>query len=671
VLGSAAVLVVLGLVGCGGDGAAQPAESNGGAAGAGARANDGGEGGSSAGKGGRTNDSRGGSGGTKPQPPAQADFVITLENMTAGAALEARFETPIAILHTGANPLLDEAGQEIEGVSTFFANHGASWGGWDEDTEEFPGVDFFSPDQGNLELGDVVTFAFTAVEGQRVSIAVPYYDTTDGFFLTGAEGVALFDDDGNPRSDVDLAAELALYDAGVEAEAAPGTALWKVQDSLKREGGVALARLNWCSLPLAPGMLSVDVERDGEELTVTLKNVTDKSLALRTPLSSVFYALHSSDWQLFVPDAQSRPGLKALATAGDAATLVAERTGEDGLDELGSVAGPLLPGDSVSFTVAATAAAPLLTFATMVMETNDAFIAPPNTGIALLDDDGQPRSDDELEAEIRRNLTVWDAGAERDEAVGGGEYQPARGEGGNGDLIPTIRRYHFFDQFESQEEDDCLVQPSAYATVSQVDGFDYAVTVENPQLLGVDQQLSPLVWYVHDGNTPLFASGAEASAGLEKLAEDGDPALLLEELAARDGVSAAGIVGTERLLEGEAFPAFNVTTGVEQRYLNVVTALVPANDAFFTLGELGLEIVDAGGTPVSGLFHPEMRVADAGTEASQAGAAGPDMIHLQQTPNTGADEGNGMVRPWDDAVWYYPAATELLRGMLTLAPEEP
>jgi len=53
---------------------------------------------------------------------------------------------------------------------------------------------------------------------------------------------------------------------------------------------------------------------------------------------------------------------------------------------------------------------------------------------------------------------------------------------------------------------------------------------------------------------------------------------------------------------------------------------------------------------------------DAGTELNQAGAAGPSMagttlagIPLQAAPNTGAADGNGLVRLLVSPVWTYPS----------------
>jgi hypothetical protein len=104
------------------------------------------------------------------------------------------------------------------------------------------------------------------------------------------------------------------------------------------------------------------------------------------------------------------------------------------------------------------------------------------------------------------------------------------------------------------------------------------------------------------------------------------------------------------------------------RFLNLALALSPANDAFYALGPVGQELVDAGGTPVAGALEPVMDLYDAGTEASQAGAIGSDTIRRQLTPDAGADEGSGLIRLNDDPIWYYPPVADVIDVSLQLLP---
>jgi hypothetical protein len=82
-------------------------------------------------------------------------------------------------------------------------------------------------------------------------------------------------------------------------------------------------------------------------------------------------------------------------------------------------------------------------------------------------------------------------------------------------------------------------------------------------------------------------------------------------------------------------------------------------------------LLDAGGAPRSAAaidadLARELAVWDAGTEANQVGAAGPDQAPRQAGPNTGAPEGSGLVRRFADPRFRYPAADRLLR--ITIRP---
>ena len=88
-------------------------------------------------------------------------------------------------------------------------------------------------------------------------------------------------------------------------------------------------------------------------------------------------------------------------------------------------AGPIRPGDSFEFTVAAV---PGMRFfmAQMFGQSNDWFYAPGAKGIALFDAKGNPISGD-----ITDQLYLWDAGTEKDEEIGIGPNQGPRQKGPN------------------------------------------------------------------------------------------------------------------------------------------------------------------------------------------------------------------------------------------------
>jgi len=83
--------------------------------------------------------------------------------------------------------------------------------------------------------------------------------------------------------------------------------------------------------------------------------------------------------------------------------------------------GPALPGDAYEFSFFAQPGQ-RLSFATMLVQSNDWFFAPSGGGFELFDADGTPRSGD-----ITGELATYDAGTEADAPLGEGPDQaPAR-----------------------------------------------------------------------------------------------------------------------------------------------------------------------------------------------------------------------------------------------------
>jgi len=83
-------------------------------------------------------------------------------------------------------------------------------------------------------------------------------------------------------------------------------------------------------------------------------------------------------------------------------------------------AGPILPGKSYDFTVAA-APGQRLTLAMMFGQSNDLFYAPGAKGIALFDAKGMPITKD-----VTASLQLWDAGTEVNQEAGLGAHQAPR-----------------------------------------------------------------------------------------------------------------------------------------------------------------------------------------------------------------------------------------------------
>ncbi len=344
---------------------------------------------------------------------------------------------------------------------------------------------------------------------------------------------------------------------------------------------------------------------------------------------------------------------------------------------------PALPGGTYGFDVAA-GPGDRLSFATMVVQSNDLFLATPPEGIPLYDG-GTP-----LDGDITDRLAVWDAGTEADEPLGEGPNQAPRQAGpdtGAADPDPTVRMV---------AGDDVGLPPMfelAEVTVTPTAEGMFRVSIHNASdtSMGLQTPFAPGVFVVHGGGEPLFTAGtADRGDGLEALAEDGNPAPLADALSARGVVSpiAPGVWvldgdqplftpgtadrgdGLEALAEdgnpsvlGDTLDGSGVTSGVfavpeggdgpapafpgdvytfvveaaPGDLLSVATMLVQSNDRFFAVQ--GLPLFD-GDTPFAGTV--DLTLWDAGTEMDQPAGTGSDQAPRQAGPDVGAAQ-NGTV----------------------------
>jgi hypothetical protein len=294
----------------------------------------------------------------------------------------------------------------------------------------------------------------------------------------------------------------------------------------------------------------------------------------------------------------------------------------------------------------------------------------------LLEANGSPRAVADVRADILQKLAVWDAGTEANEVPGIGANQAPRQAAPNtgaADPDPTVRLY--------ADATDDLAGPMLGGFVSvaitHLSGDDFQVTItDTAGATAFPGKVAPLAWALHAPATQLFTDGGKASAGLEKLAEDGNPATFASELAALDGVGSSGVVDTADgaatagpLAPGQSF-VFTVTPDVAHRFFSFAEMAAPSNDTFIAFDPGGVALLDEGGavrsdSAIAADVLAHLFAWDAGTEANQAGAAGPDQVGHQAAPNTGAGEGSGKVRTVDDPVWPFPPASALLKVTVT------
>lgn len=206
------------------------------------------------------------------------------------------------------------------------------------------------------------------------------------------------------------------------------------------------------AVPLAPGvwvvhtsdapLFSVNTPDRGEGLQALAEDgdptLLAASLAAQTGVTQLLapgvYAIHTSANPLFTPgDADRGMGLESLAEDGDPGVLAGNLTGAAGVSGSGvfsvpagaAAPGPLTPGNRYEFEFEASAGENL-SFATMLVQSNDLFLAPSGDGISLFNQDGSPRTGD-----VTGQIMLWDAGTEVNELPGVGLNQAPRQSGPN------------------------------------------------------------------------------------------------------------------------------------------------------------------------------------------------------------------------------------------------
>ncbi len=632
--------------------------------------------------------------GPGPNPAAEQTFRLRIENISDQSALPTPISPGVWATH-GADVQLFTVGEPAANGLEAIAEDGNPAPMADYLATAVPSSGAFNTPEGAsmpgpLMPGQAYELEFTAEAAQRLSLATMFVQSNDVFLAPAPAGIELFDDAGEPLAERDITDLIALWDAGTEQDEAPGDGAQQAPrggpESGPAEGVVAPFSSTTRGLPLAGLIADVAVEEADGTFTITVSNISGDRGTLLTPLAPVFFATHGDSWSLFTEgEADAGAGLENLAEDGSPAALVASHSGAAGVGTAGAQArtaanpgadGPALPGDSYTFMVTPSAEYPRLSIATMVVETNDAFLAFPPSGVLLIDEAGNARPAADVAADMKRLLAVWDAGTEANEVPGvgpnqagvGGNGTPRQGAPNTGPVDPNteVRRYmDATNDLAGENAGGFLTVTIDYGAAA--DSFD--VTIRNTSggsaYPGV---LSPPLYAVHDGSVMLFEGGAAASEGLEALAEDGNAAVLADELRGNTAVGMAGVAGAGPLMPG-AEVTFTVTADAANRYLNVASMIVPSNDAFVALGATGIELLDAAGArrseaDIAADVAAALGAWDAGTETNEAGAAGANQAP-RGMPNTGAPEGDGSVRELDDPVWIYPPVNDVVRVTIT------
>ena len=180
-------------------------------------------------------------------------------------------------------------------------------------------------------------------------------------------------------------------------------------------------------------------------------------------------------------------------------------------------------------------------------------------------------------------------------------------------------------------------------------------TLKVPDGSATRAPLSPGIAVVYNGANPLFAIGEPASAGLQRIAEAGEPEDLIAAVQTLPEVSATVMF--------ERTDTFTVRAEAGEM-LTFATMFGQSNDCFYAPKGGDIALFDQGGNPITGERMVEVVLYDAGTEMSQVPGVGPDQGPRQKTWRQGELE-HGTVQPVRDA-WAYPPTAEVIR--VTVSP---
>jgi hypothetical protein len=130
----------------------------------------------------------------------------------------------------------------------------------------------------------------------------------------------------------------------------------------------------------------------------------------------------------------------------------------------------------------------------------------------------------------------------------------------------------------------------ASATRTSGASYSFDVTITN---LTYGQPLSPAVLVTHGPRVSLFRLGTSASAGIQAIAEDGNPAVSAAMLTGAAGVFDVVTTGAPAHVMGGPGPNYvktTITGDGERRLLSFATMLICSNDGFAGLAGVALPI---------------------------------------------------------------------------------
>lgn len=620
-----------------------------------------------------------------PIPEGATRFVLRIENL-APPTFPTALGAGVALAHADPDPLFTEGARD----------RGLGLEALAEDADPRVLADALEARRfasiGPGQMREIVVDALPSTP--RASFATMLLESNDVFLAPTGEGIPLFDAEGRPLPARDVTELVHVWNAGTEADQAPG--LGPVQGARQEapgegsaEGTIRPFEDGTRTLPLARDIARVEVEAEGSRFTITLENVSEQRGLIVTRISPLFWAVHDETVRLFEVGAPAPDnGLESLAEESGIHEISMWAIAASGIRTWGVADQPLgtdrhgvaEPDDRFQLVVEPDGAHPFLSFAAMVVVSNDAFLALPPSGVRLLEEDGTPRAAADVEREILASLTVWDAGTEENEVPGAGlnvSPQPSGPNAGAPDHDPRVRRY---DDFINDVGPDSL-HSIVPVHIRRLRGTTFEVTITNRSHdTAYPMLITPFAYGLHADDTQMFDPARPATPGMISLAEDCYTNMLHGEIQSDAGFVQSSVAAlpvgdamTGPLRHGHSY-VFTVTADREHRRLNMAAMPYPSNDMFLAFDPEGIELLSEMGAPrsdadIAADVRRMFRAWDVGTEANQAGGAGRDAVPLQPAIDLGVSEGDGTVRREPDPVWSYPSASELVR--VTIAPVAP
>jgi hypothetical protein len=416
---------------------------------------------------------------------------------------------------------------------------------------------------------------------------------------------------------------------------------------------------------LIPAVLASSYMVQATEIKVKIENLAPMGGVFLTPL---WVGFHDGSFDSYDTGALASAGIERIAEDGDASELSAiftstTATGQDAvlLNPEGFVGAPVFEPGSSSFSIydLDPQAQKYFSYATMIIPSNDAFIANANPmSHKIFDDAG--------EFVGPFTFTVYatainDAGTEENTEMDAAFLNQAAGNTGTTTAENIAAHVGYNGSLGNPDGTPVNILGGTTASGDVIDPVNgdfttlhYAVmrvTISKnttPVRLSIKNSadtagtfLTPFWVAFHDGVFDIYDLGSPASPGLESISEDGDSSTLSGEFAALGAGIDAVIINPEGFTGAPLFdPGLSTQQVFEldpsvNKYFSYVAMLLPSNDAFIANADPKRhKIFDDNGNfagPVSFNIYGS-QVRDAGTEENTESDAA---FFNQAAANTG------------------------------------